>query len=404
MYDKMQENVIKVNMLGGFSIWKPGMAEPVSIDLNGRAGRLWTLAAYLILHRETGVSTQELIEMFWPDNTNPSSTLQNNISRLRAALADMGFTDTKQLVRCEGSFYRWSSEPETVVDIDVFESLCQREHEETDLQKRIELEKQAFFMYKDDFLPECAAELWCLNLNAYYRSLYLRLCRNAAANLMQQKRLQELVKLCNRVIRLDPLAEEFSVYLMRALVASKAPRKAIDHYDHIRQLYQQTYGTTPSPELEAEKIAAMQQLYGQDVDERDIRGFLFCEDQTLEAFYCSNDTFRAIVNLQLREMKRYKTSAQIMVVRLSSQDVSPEESAVYMRQMETSLQHSLRAGDPFTRMGAAQYWVLLPGAKLDSAEAIFARISKQMKRDYPQSKATFSYKMLDLRSLSTPDR
>lgn len=34
-------------------------------------------------------------------------------------------------------------------------------------------------MYKDDFLPECAAELWCLNLNAYYRSLYLRLCRNA---------------------------------------------------------------------------------------------------------------------------------------------------------------------------------------------------------------------------------
>ena len=40
MYDKMQENVIKVNMLGGFSIWKPGMAEPVSIDLNGRAGRL----------------------------------------------------------------------------------------------------------------------------------------------------------------------------------------------------------------------------------------------------------------------------------------------------------------------------------------------------------------------------
>ena len=143
------------------------MEEPVPIDLNGRSGRLWTLAAYLILHRETGVSTQELIEMFWPDNTNPSSTLQNNISRLRAALADMGFTDTKQLVRCEGSFYRWSSEPETVVDIDVFESLCQREHEETNLQKRIELEKQAFFMYKDDFLPECAAELWCLNLNAY---------------------------------------------------------------------------------------------------------------------------------------------------------------------------------------------------------------------------------------------
>ena len=64
--------------------------------------------------------------MFWPDNANPSSTLQNNISRLRAALADMGFTDTKQLVRCEGGFYRWSSEPETVVDIEVFESWTQR--------------------------------------------------------------------------------------------------------------------------------------------------------------------------------------------------------------------------------------------------------------------------------------
>lgn len=106
----------------------------------------------------------------------------------------------------------------------------------------------------------------------------------------------------------------------------------------------------------------------------------------------------------LHEMKRYKTSALVMVVRLSSQEVSPEESAVYMRQMETSLLHSLRAGDPFTRMGATQYWVLLPGAKLDSAEAIFACISKQMKWEYPQSKAIFSYKMLDLRSLSAHDR
>lgn len=396
---------MKITMLGEFTLWQPGMVQPQTIELVGRAGRRGTLAAYLILHRELGVTAQELMELLWidADNPNPASTLQNNISRLRGALAEMGFSDSKKLIRCEGGCYKWAPGWEIILDTDQFEALCNQFEQEQDQQKALRIARQAFLLYKGDFLPEAAEELWCLNLNAYYRAMYLKLCRKAAEMMIQSGRLQDTIKLCTKVIRLDPVAEEFSVLLMRALTASKAPQKALDHYEQMRELYQNTYASVPSAEMEAEKMAAIQQKYGNDVEENEIRGFLLSEERLENAYYCNNEIFREIINLQLRAMKRYDTSAQIMVVRLANLEMTSDENDAYMKQMEHSLKFTLRAGDPFTRIGSLQFWAMLSGAKPDSAEAVFGRVKDRMKRDYPDSKAEFTYKMLDLRKLCDLD-
>ncbi len=396
---------MKITMLGTFTLWQPGMVEPKTIELSGRAGRRGTLAAYLILHRDIGVTAQELFELLWldGDNPNPASTLQNNISRLRAALADMGFADAKKLIRCESGCYRWAPGWEIALDTDEFEALCSQFFAEKDPKKALLISGRAMMVYKGDFLPEAAEELWCMNLNAYYRSLYVKLCRETVSLMMKAGRLQDAIKLCSKVIRLDPLAEEFSVYLMRALIACKAPQKALEHYNTIRRLYQNTYGTLPSEELEAEKVHAMQNRYGSGMEENEIRGFLLSDERLENAYYCNNDIFRQIVNLQLRAMKRYETYAQIMVVRLNDVGLLPAESAAYMRQMESCLLVTLRSGDPFTRIGAVQYWAMLSGAKNDCAASVFARIQSRLKRDYPNTKAEFIFKMLDLRKLCDLD-
>ena len=54
---------IKVKMLGQFTLQEEGMSEPQKVNLAGRASRLWTLVAYLIIHRDRGVSAQELIDL-----------------------------------------------------------------------------------------------------------------------------------------------------------------------------------------------------------------------------------------------------------------------------------------------------------------------------------------------------
>ena len=395
--------VIRATMLGKFTLMQEGMDTPAAVSLAGRSRRLWTLVAYLILQRERGVSTQELIDLLWPEaeGSNPASTLQNNVSRARNALAEMGFEQAKTLIRYENGYYKWAPDWETRLDIEEFESLAKQALECTDQQQALEWGLKAIGLYTGDFLPESATEFWCINLNAYYRSLYIRLCRETVKWLFQAGRLLEGERVCSRVIELDPAAEEFSVYLMRALIRNNSPQKALDHYEHIWQLYRELYGAAPSEAMDAEKAAAVEALYGGDVEENEIRDFLLKGNQEPGAFCCDNSTFREIISLQVRSMQRQKADAQLTILRLNSQESDQEKRAIYMKQMETTLQKSLRSGDPFTRVGANQFWVLLPGASHENGKVVMDRIIGRLHKDYPQTAASFQVRVLDLEELSS---
>ena len=190
---------------------------------------------------------------------------------------------------------------------------------------------------------------------------------------------------------------------MQALTRGREPQRALEHYESVRQLYLDSYGMTPSTELETEKNAALQELYGRGMDEQELQAFLRDDYHENAAFCCDNGTFREIVKLYLRSMRRNESQAQMMMVRLQNPAKDPERNAVYMKQMEQALQSSLRAGDPFTRLGAGQFWALLPGAGVENREAIQERIRRVLYGRYPRTKARFQYKMMDLRRLKDLD-
>lgn len=339
---------VDVTMFGKFTLKQEGMEVPHAVSLTGRSRRLWTLTAYLILHRDRGVSAQELIDLLWPEaeNDNPLSTLQNNVSRARAALAELGFTHAKVIIHNEKGYYRWAPDRETQLDVEQFETLAKAALAEEDMEKSVALAQKAVALYTGDFLTESAAEFWCINLNTYYRSLYTRLCRAAVDRLLKLGRITDAEKLCTGVIRLDPAAEEFSVFLMQALIKNKNPKKALEHYDYIASLYREVYGVSPSAELEAQKALAA-----------------------------------------------------LMIVRLANRSVDPEKRAIYMKQMEATLLNALRAGDPFTKVGANQFWVLLPGATGENGGLVSRRVFNRFQKEYPKSGAAYTFKSLDLRHL-----
>ena len=393
---------IRVTMLGSFTLQQEGMTAPQTVSLSGRAGRLWTLLAYLILHRDKGVSAQELIELLWPgsDSSNPAATLQNNVSRLRNALSAMGFANPRALVRYEDGFYKWAPDGDTWLDADAFEELVRRALGVEKQAAFLPLARQAVELYQGDFLPEAATELWCVSLNTYYRSLYIRLCRKMAHDLLQAENYSEAVLLCTRVVKLDPMAEEFNVLLMRALTRSHQPRRALEHYENIQQFYRTDYGMNPSPELEAEKHAAEQELYGAGMNEEGLRSFLMKDSAETTALCCDNSTFREVTKLYMRAMRRDNAQTQLLMMCLECSETQPEKNAVYMQQMKLTLQSCLRAGDPFTQLGASQFWVLLPGAGPHTQKAITDRLNASLYRRFPQTKAAFRYKMFDLRDMN----
>ncbi len=394
-------SILQATMLGKFTLCQPGMDEPRAISLVGRSRRLWTLVAYLILHQDRGVSAQELIELLWPDEekSNPASTLQNNVSRARNALGELGFENPKALIAYTDGYYKWALDCETQLDAHQFEEQAKAALAREDRESAITQAKSAIALYTGDFLPDAATELWCINLNVYYRSLYIRLCRETVQWLFQAGRVDEARQICAAVVHIDPAAEEFSVYLMQALTRSGQAQKALEHYEYIWQLYRDTYGVAPTAALEAEKSAAVQELYGGDIQDAEIRQFLLGDDEEGGAFCCDNNVFREIVSLHVRAMRRSKSQAQIAIIRLEQRDVDQEQRAIYMRQMETTLQRSLRAGDPFTRVGAGQFWVLLPGATTSNGEMVMERIMDRLRKGFPRSPARFTSRVLDLREL-----
>ena len=123
-------------------------------------------------------------------------------------------------------------------------------------------------------------------------------------------------------------------------------------------------------------------------------------DGESRALACDNGTFREIVLLYLRSMRRDPDlKAQLLMLCLEGWEAQPEKNAVYMQQMKLILQGCLRSGDPFTQIGAGQYWVLLPGAGSETHSAIAQRLQQAMHQRFAQSSAVFRTRAIDLRGM-----
>lgn len=378
------------------------MAE-ITASLSGRAHRLWLLVAYLIVNRDHGVSPQELIDLLWPEVTsnNPASTLQNNVSRARALFSEANFDDARDLIKHTDGLYYWAPERSTLLDIEIFETNARRigDFLSADDANGIELALETCKLYTGDFLSDATDITWCANLAVYYRTLYKRLCKTTIIALMEAGRLKEAQTLCLQVCVLDPAAEEFSLLLMQAYLADANPTAALEQYQTIANYLSQTYDIQPSAELETQREIALQELYGQSMNEQGIRTFLFESNDDEGAFACSNAVFREIALLRLREMERSGEDSHIIAISFSNPSTKTARRIINAKRVAQVLSATLRASDPFTKVGSNQFLVLLPGASAENARMVYERIVARFKDNFPRAELAFRFSMMSLAAL-----
>lgn len=378
------------------------MAE-ITASLSGRAHRLWLLVAYLIVNRDHGVSPQELIDLLWPEVTsnNPASTLQNNVSRARALFSEANFDGARDLIKHTDGLYYWAPERSTLLDIEIFETNARRigDFLSADDAEGIELALETCKLYTGDFLSDATDITWCANLAVYYRTLYKRLCKTTIIALMEAGRLKEAQTLCLQVCVLDPAAEEFSLLLMQAYLADANPTAALEQYQTIANYLSQTYDIQPSAELETQREIALQELYGQSMNEQGIRTFLFESNDDEGAFACSNAVFREIALLRLREMERSGEDSHIIAISFSNPSTKTARRIINAKRVAQVLSATLRASDPFTKVGSNQFLVLLPGASAENARMVYERIVARFKDNFPRAELAFRFSMMSLAAL-----
>lgn len=375
----------------------------ITASLSGRAHRLWLLVAYLIVNRDHGVSPQELIDLLWPEVTsnNPASTLQNNVSRARALFSEANFDGARDLIKHTDGLYYWAPERSTLLDIEIFETNARRigDFLSADDAEGIELALETCKLYTGDFLSDATDITWCANLAVYYRTLYKRLCKTTIIALMEAGRLKEAQTLCLQVCVLDPAAEEFSLLLMQAYLADANPTAALEQYQTIANYLSQTYDIQPSAELETQREIALQELYGQSMNEQGIRTFLFESNDDEGAFACSNAVFREIALLRLREMERSGEDSHIIAISFSNPSTKTARRIINAKRVAQVLSATLRASDPFTKVGSNQFLVLLPGASAENARMIYERIVARFKDNFPRAELAFRFSMMSLAAL-----
>ncbi len=395
----MDDSIIKVNMLGEFSISNSSGTCAVS-DYNNRSKKVLSLLEYLLCFRNRGVPQSELIELLWPeeDSEEPGNTLKTLLHRARTALDALGAGSGKALILCRRGTYAWNNARTTVLDTEEFERHCHAAGE-VEGKEKLDHMLAAIELYKGDFLPKSANELWAMPIAAYYHNLYLNTVHEAVALLTEQARFDEIIEICQQAISIDAFDEPLHLAMIQTMVANGMQQQAMNHYNQVTEMYLNKFGINPSPELTALYKEIIKAHKSTEMNLSIIRDELRESESVRGAFYCEYEFFKDIYRLQARAAVRSGGVVQIALITVmdsGGKKLTSKQMSVTMERLREIIQDSLRNSDVFSRFSVSQYLIMLPSASLEDSEMVMQRVSTNFRRTYPHMNVIFHYSSLPM--------
>ena len=332
---------VLISLLGGFSLEMNGAT--LTDDIN-RSLKLWSVLAYLVLHRNRPVPQSEFIELFWPEDnsSNPVNALKTLLYRIRAMLEPLFGPEIQPILAQRGA-YSWNPAVTCELDADRFEALCfQASNEDLPDAARIELYRQAVALYQGDLLPKLNHQMWLIPLSVHYHTLYLEAVKALAALLDRAELFDEMQLVCQRAS---------SLYRNLGVRPS----------EELRALYTEIMATEKTLETDLGAIMA-------DLKETAARP---------GAFVCEYGFFREAYRLEVRRAVRSGACVHLCLITVSLPDGSVPPLKVLsstMEQLQDVLVRSLRRGDVVSKFSGAQFVVMLPAANFEDSNMVMDRV------------------------------
>lgn len=392
------KNVFHFELLGAFSCGSTEEEKTKNGELVSKMGKkVRSFLQYLIVNHARTISSEELIEQFWADESkNPANALRNMLFKTRSLLKEM-YPGQENMLLTLQECYGWNPGIQLELDTEEFENLCLRARGATE-EECCRLLRQAVDLYKGDFLAGNDGE-WARTLRQYYQTLYLDSCRTVLPLLYKKEQWVEIVSICSQAYAVDFSMEDFTAYQMQALIALGQPGQAIEKYEAFRKKMQEEYEMHPPEHIE-QLYTLADGLRKKGMDEADILRLVCEEDPDTRAFFCTFSTFQSIVALEKRHMKRSGETASLVIISLEGDSAPTTDS----RRMEHILMEKLRTGDPIARLEAGTYIFLLTGACVEEARMVVGRIDSAFHRTYRHSKARLSFQVTGLKADSSTDK
>ncbi|MEA4896205.1 MAG: BTAD domain-containing putative transcriptional regulator [Oscillospiraceae bacterium] len=386
---------LRVSMLGGCSLACDGK----TLDgKNVRSKRIWTLFEYLITYRFRSIPQDELIDLLYQEDKErgPSvGALKTLIHRARAALTSLGFADGKDMILKCAEGYRWNHELPMELDTERFESLLREASLCTgDNEKRLELRRSALELYRGDFLPDAAADIWAMSISTYFHFQYMTAVNEVLGALAERGGFHEIVEIAEKAIVIDPYVESLYFNLILALMNTNRRQAAREQYESMKRLFYGEFGIAPSKELQALYKELVKSENGVEKDINVVSSELRREETESGAFFCEYEIFRDVFKKELSDAGRQSRPIHICLINASGrggEQLPPRKQNTVMRRLCSCIRKNLRGGDMFSRYSVSQFIILLPLASRDDSECAMERITKKYRRENPHSTADVGY-------------
>lgn len=362
---------IKVEMLGDFSIAFDGAQITKRVK---RSSKIWKLLQYLITFRGKSIPQEELIDVFCGSDVvgNPGSALRTMVYRARSALAESGVRYAEEMILSKDGGYSWNNAPQCTVDAEEFESLWKKAGVCVDDDERLELLLKAIELYKGDFLPNSAGEMWVMPLSRWYRSIYIE-CVHAALELLTNTgHAAKAEELSTRALQLDPFDEVILEFHLRSLLTQGKFAEANDEYKRAENMFYDVLGISFSDNLRellsqikrpvVKENISLEALMDEWLDGADFPG----------AYYCEPSEFKTLFRIETRSVPRSGRTAYLVRI-----DTKPEINAKnggVMGRLGMLIPSVLRMGDLFTRASPSQYLLMLHSLTYENCKDLINRI------------------------------
>jgi len=370
---------IRIEMLGGFII----ISEGVTIqEQEKRSSKIWKLLQYLIVNRHRVVSHEELMDIFFDNDFvgNPGSSVRTMVYRARSALTNGGLSYADDIILSSGGGYSWNNAVHTTIDAEEFEALCKKAGAISDTKEQLSLLVKAAELYRGDFLPNSASEMWVMPLARWYRSLYFTCVHDALKLLAEVGMHSKAEELCMRALRLDPFDERILEYYISSLLAQGKNLEALDLYNRTESMFFDELGVSFSDDLRA--------LYNR-IQEPNITEELSLEN-TLKnwiddanfpgAFYCDFSVFKIVYQIEARSTSR--SGRATYIVRIDTKHEPNAKGGGVMKQLREVIHESLRKGDLYTRSSPSQYMLMLHKLTYENCKILINRILQGLDSKY----------------------
>lgn len=348
--------------------------------------KLMRLLVYILVNRDSVLTHQKLIEVFWEDDSrSPGSALKNLMYRLRNILRVLG---NEQYICTLPGAYCWNSSIEVEIDYEYFEKLTMslRGVDPEDREEGKKLCREIIDCYRGNITGTIAEEPWILPKVTWYRSLYMDTLKTLCEIYEEENNWYDLEMVCNQALTLDSLDEDIHCFLMRALVGQKKYDLAISHYEKVKKLFYENLGIRHLDRLHKVFCEMMSETGEYTADLSSILKELREQKKPEGAFFCDYQIFRLIYQMEARRVERLGVAEYVILLTVRrmgsfSRNVSTDEIVMAgVEKLEAIIREMLRTGDLAARYSPAQFILLLPACSYEASVSVAARIRESFRK------------------------